>query len=103
MIKSIESPVDTVNIGLCGSSAAMLIQSATGKRYAVKNTAFIIHNPKGKPEDLVKMYVKLQNELYKECCKLPEEWFPLEDKEYTFSAEEAKKYGFVDEVIDSIM
>jgi ATP-dependent Clp protease protease subunit len=102
MIKSIKSPVNTVNIGLCGSSAAMLIQSATGKRYAVKDTAFIIHNPKGKPHDLLKMYVKLQEKLYEECCELPKEWFPLKDKEYTFSAEQAKEYNFVDEVIDRI-
>lgn len=102
IIKSIDAPVDTVNIGLCASMGALLIQSATGKRYAVKNTAFIIHEPSGKPKDLTKMYKELQEDIFQSKCNLPEDWLPIDDEEYTFSADEALEYQFVDEVIDEI-
>ena len=96
MINSISAPVDTINIGFCGSAAAMLIQSATGKRYAVKDTAFMIHDTKGSPKDLSDMYSKLQEGIYRSCCELPDDWLPLKDGEYVFSAEDAKTYKFVD-------
>lgn len=102
VIKSIHAPVDTVNIGLCGSMGALLMQSATGKRYAVKDTAFIIHEPSGRPKDLTKMYKELQEDIFKSRCSLPEDWLPIGDEEYTFSADEALEYEFVDEVIDAI-
>ena len=40
IIQSIRSPVDTVNVGVCASMGALLIQSATGKRYAVCGIPF---------------------------------------------------------------
>lgn len=81
---------------------ALLIQSATGTRYAVENTAFIIHEPSGSPKDLTKMYKEYQEEIFRSRCELPQGWLPLGKEEYTFSAEEALEYKFVDEVIDSI-
>lgn len=100
-IKSIDAPVDTVNIGLCGSAAAMLIQSATGKRYAQKDTAFLIHDVSGNPKELKDIYSTFQEELYRSRCNLPADWLPLK-KEYTFNAQDALKYNFVDEVVDKI-
>jgi len=101
MIKSIDAPVDTVNIGFCGSAGAMLIQSATGKRYAQKDTAFLIHDVKGGSKELREIYSQLQKDLYKSRCDLPEEWMSLK-KDYTFTTKEALEYNFIDEVIDTI-
>jgi ATP-dependent Clp protease protease subunit len=100
-IQGIHAPVDTVNIGLSASCAAILIQSATGKRYAQADTAFIIHDVKGTPKDLKDIYSDYQEELYRNRCRLPDDWLPLE-KEHTFTAQEALKYEFVDAVVDKM-
>ena len=102
LINSIQAPVDTVNVGVCASMGALLIQSATDKRYAVKDTAFLIHEPSGKPKEINTMYKELQEQVLKTRCDLPEDWIPIGDKERIFSAEKALEYKFVDEVIDSI-
>jgi len=101
-IRGIETPVDTVNIGFCASAASLLFQSATGKRYAVERSIFGLHEPRGEPEEWVEVLCKHQEELLRSRCRLPEEWFPMRDRELTFSAEEALQYGFVDAVLQEI-
>lgn len=102
IINSIDAPVDTVNVGVCASMGALLIQSATGKRYAVKDTIFLIHEPRGTPKEIKAMYKELQEKVFITCCNLPEKWIPLGDKNHIFSTNDALEYQFVDEVIDSI-
>jgi hypothetical protein len=51
--------------------------------------------------DFKAFYCKRQEELFRTKCRLPEDWLPLK-KNYTFTAEEALNYHFVDEVIDKI-
>lgn len=101
-IKSIDTPVDTINIGLCASSAFALYQSATGKRYACEGSAFIIHEGKGEPQKLVQMYIKDQEELIRARCNVPADWLPIGKREFIFSAEDALKYQVVDEIITKI-
>jgi len=94
----LQSPVDVVNISFCGSAAALLMQSATGERLAMRDSIFAIHPGRGRPAELVRMFNKKQNEVFSERTDLPREWFPL-DSEYFFTAAEALEYGFIDELI----
>ena len=102
VIKSLDAPVDTVNIGTCASMGALLIQSATGTRYALKDTMFMIHEPSGRPKEFTQHYRKLQEEVLRTRCNFPESWLPIGDREHIFSAAEALEYQFVDEVIEAM-
>lgn len=99
MMKLIEAPVDTINVGLCGSAAATIFQSATGKRYAMKDSIFMIHAYSGEPKEMVKKLSDIQNELFARRSNLPEGWLPMTDKYHYFTAEEGLEYGFVDEIV----
>lgn len=101
MINSISAPVNIVNYGMCASYAATLIQSATGKRIAQKDTIFLIHDVSSNHDDFKKFYSEQQLQIFKTKCNLPADWLPLK-KDYTFTAEEALNYNFVDEVVDKI-
>ena len=101
-IKSIDTPVDTINVGLCASSAFTLYQSATGKRYVCEGSAFIIHEGKGEPQKLVQMFIKDQEELIRTRCNVPVDWLPIGEREFILSTEDALKYQVVDEIITKI-
>ncbi|MBM4104232.1 MAG: ATP-dependent Clp protease proteolytic subunit [Planctomycetes bacterium] len=102
MMQSISAPVDTVNVGMCGSIAVDLFLSATGKRYCVKDSAFIIHEPRGTPADLVKNYTMLQEDLFRSKCEFPKNWLPVKSRQFTITDEDAKKYKMCDEIIQKI-
>jgi len=103
VMRGIEAPVETVNVGVCGSAAALLFQSATGKRYAVEGSTFMLHEPRGEPAELVKTVREHQEELLRSRCRLPEGWLPLGRRIFTFSAEEALEYEFVDAVLPKVV
>ena len=102
MVKSVGAPVDTINISFCGSAAVTLFLSATGNRYALEGSYFMIHDGSGKPPELVETFNKLQEDLFRSKCELPSDWLPLKDQEFLFSAKEAKEYKVVDEVLTKI-
>jgi ATP-dependent Clp protease protease subunit len=102
MIHSVSAPVDTVNMGLCCSIAVDLFLSATGKRYCVKDSAFIIHEPRGEPTDLVKGYIALQENLLRSKCDLPKDWLPIKSRQFVITDEDSKKYKICDEIIEKI-
>lgn len=101
MIQSIKAPVDIVNFGMCASYAATLVQSATGKRIAQKNAVFLVHDIKSNNGDFKKFYSEQQLEIFKSRTSLPADWLPLK-KDHTFTADEALKYNFVDEVVEKL-
>jgi ATP-dependent Clp protease protease subunit len=102
MMQSISSPIDTINVGICASIAADLFLSATGKRYCVKDSAFIIHEPRGTPSDLAKKYITIQENLLRSKCEFPKDWLPIGSREFTIMDEDAKKYKICDEIIQKI-
>jgi ATP-dependent Clp protease, protease subunit len=102
MIKSVQAPVDTINVGLCGSAGAMLFLSATGQRYALENSIFVIHDPKGGPAEVKKIFEKLQEDLFKNKAQLPAKWLPFKGKEYVLTAKQAQEYKMVDKIIEKI-
>lgn len=108
--------VNTVVEGMCGSIATIIAQSATngGKRSMHKNSEYFIHNPYWQPqsptpmeaaqleslaEDLKKAEERILN-FYNEVTGQDVAFLKEKMKAQTsFTSEEAKQYGFVDEII----
>jgi len=110
-INYIEPDVQTIGIGLQASMGAMLLSSGTkGKRFALPNARIMIHQPssgtEGKITDqeialkegiylkklLAEMFAKNTGKKYEQVVKDM-------DRDNWMSAEEAKKYGIIDEIV----
>ena len=105
-IQYIKPDVQTIGIGLQASMGAFLLSSGTkGKRVALPNSRIMIHQPssgtQGKVTDQEitlreSIYLKQRlNETGQDISKIEKD----ADRDYWMSAEEAKKYGLIDEVI----
>ena len=101
----------TANIDGLAASAATIITSACDTVKMPKNALFMIHNPitfaYGNNQDMQKtleMLNKVKNsiiETYLNKAKTDKETLSeLMDNETWMSAEEAKEYGFIDEILD---
>ena len=107
----IEPDVETIGIGLQASMGAMLLSSgAKGKRFALPNSRIMIHQPSsGTQGKITDQEIALKEGIYLK--KLLAEIFAKNtgkdvkkvekdmDRDYWMSAEEAKKYGIIDQVI----
>lgn len=107
----VKCPVSTVCVGLAGSMAATLLAAGTkGKRFALPNSEILLHQVMGgiageavEVEITAKQIVKIKDKLNKILAKQTGQ--PLEkverdtDRDFYLSAEEAKEYGIIDEVI----
>jgi ATP-dependent Clp protease protease subunit len=107
----IKCPISTVCVGLAASMAATLLAAGTkGKRFALPNAEILLHQVMGgvtgeavEIEITAKQIVKIKDKLNKILAKHTEQ--PLErvekdtDRDFYLSAQEAKEYGLVDEVI----
>jgi ATP-dependent Clp protease protease subunit len=109
----IKPDVATYCVGQATSMAALLLCAGTkGKRFALPNSRIMIHQPwggiQGAAEDIsrhAKEILKLRdriNEILSLHTKQALERIQKDtDRDYFMSAEEAKEYGLVDEVIIS--
>ena len=106
--------VATYCIGQASSMAALLLAAGTkGKRYALPNARIMMHQPSGGgqgsasdlrivAEEIVKLK-KLMNKLIaKHTGKTAAQVGKDCDRDHFMSAAEAKSYGIVDEVVDSL-
>lgn len=110
-MQHLKCDVATYGMGLQASMGAFLLSSGTkGKRYLLPNATVMIHQPssgsQGKISDIeidfkegLRLKKKLTEILAKNCGKTYAELEKDQDRDYWMSAEEAKKYGLVDEVI----
>jgi ATP-dependent Clp protease protease subunit len=103
--------VATICIGMAASMGCVLLAAGThGKRAALKHARIMMHQPSGAIggqatdiEITVKEIRKLKRELYEIVCHHSGQ--PVErvqddfDRDYWLTAQEAKEYGFVDEVL----
>ena len=110
-LQYIKCPVSTVCVGMAGSMAATLLASGTkGKRFALPNAEILLHQVMGgisgeavEVEITAKQIVKIKGKLNKILAKHTGQ--PLDkvekdtDRDFYLSAEEAKEYGIIDEVI----
>jgi len=107
----VKCDVATYCVGQATSMGALLLAAGTkGKRYALPNSRIMIHQPwggiQGAAEDIsrhAKEILKLRDRLNEILAFHTQQ--PLEkiqrdtDRDYFMSAEEAKEYGIIDEVI----
>jgi ATP-dependent Clp protease protease subunit len=105
--------VTTYCLGMAASMGAVLLAAGTkGKRYALPNSDIMIHQVSGGAqgtasdvERTVEFMFKLKQRLNKILAHhsgQPEEKVKVDsDRDYYMSAEEAKNYGLVDEVVQS--
>ncbi len=107
----VKPPISTVCVGMAGSMAATLLSAGTkGKRFALPNAEILLHQVMGgitgeavEVEITAKQIVKIKDKLNRILAKHTGQ--PLEriekdtDRDFYLSAEEAKEYGIIDEVI----
>ncbi|MCI0462745.1 MAG: ATP-dependent Clp protease proteolytic subunit [Gemmataceae bacterium] len=109
-----ECPISTYAMGFVASGAAIILAAGTkGKRFALPNSKIMIHQPWGQIGGQVSDIEIQAIEILKEHQRLNEILVkhtgqPLErieretDRDRYFTAQEAKEFGLVDEVIEKI-
>lgn len=107
----ISADVATICTGMAASMAAVLLAGgAKGKRTALKHSRVMIHQPlggaQGQATDIeitTREILKLKKELYEILCD--HTGHPYEkiehdsDRDYWMTAEEAKEYGMIDQIM----
>ena len=105
--------VATICTGLAASMGAILLTAGTAKkRTALPHSRIMIHQPMGgiggQASDIqisAKEIQKLKKELYsilsEHTGKTSDQIWKDSDRDYWMTAEEAKKYGLIDEVLGS--
>lgn len=110
-LEYVKCPVSTVCVGMAGSMAAVLLAAGEkGKRFALPNSEVLLHQVMGgvtgeavEVEITAKQIIKIKDKLNRILAKHTGQ--PLgkvekdTDRDFYLSAEEAKKYGIIDEVI----
>ncbi len=112
-MKYVKSDIQTVGIGVQASAAAFLLSSGTkGKRFMLPNASVMIHQPssgtRGKVTDMeidLKESLRIKHRLNEIMAKntgqsvkrIQEDM----ERDYWMTADEAKKYGLVDDVIST--
>ena len=109
-----ECPISTYCMGMAASGAAIILAAGTkGKRYALPNSKVMIHQPWGQVGGQVSDIEIQATEIMKERARLNEILArhtnaPLDrieketERDRYFTAQEAKEFGLVDEVIQKI-
>ena len=112
-INHIKNDVATVCVGLAASGGAWVLSAGTkGKRFALPNSEIMIHQPLGGAEGQVtdieiraRLLVKTRENLAKIMAKNTGQ--PVAkvmkdiDRDFFMDAEEAKKYGIIDQIMHS--
>ncbi|KPJ71258.1 hypothetical protein AMJ50_02765 [Parcubacteria bacterium DG_74_3] len=112
-LQYIQCPISTVCVGLAGSMAATILASGTKRRrFALPNSEILLHQVAGKvagqaieieitAKQIVKIKDKLNKILAKHTGQALERVAKDTDRDFYLSAQEAKEYGIIDEVIKS--
>lgn len=109
----VKCDVSTICIGLAASMGAFLLSSgAKGKRFALPNAEVMIHQPSGGAkgqateiqivaENILKTKKKLNEILATNTGQTVEKITEDTERDNFMSAEEAKEYGLIDEIVTS--
>lgn len=112
-IQHIKPDVQTIALGLAASMGSFLLAAgAKGKRFALPNAEIMIHQPLGgasgqatEIEIAAKHILKTREKLNKILAdRTGQKLSKIEkdtDRDFFMSAEEAKKYGLIDDVMES--
>lgn len=116
VMQFVKCDVSTVCIGMAASMAATLLSAGTkGKRYILPNSRVLIHQPlimgggiQGQASDIeihakemIKTKTRLTEILVKHTGQKFDEVTRATDRDNYMSAEEARAFGIVDEVVNS--
>jgi ATP-dependent Clp protease protease subunit len=111
----LECPIATYCMGLAASGAAIILAAGTkGKRYALPHSKIMAHQPWGQVGGQVSDIEIQANEILKDRHRLneilafhtgrPVDQIAKEtDRDRYFSAQEAKEFGLVDDVLTKLM
>ena len=110
----IRPDIQTVCLGQAASAAAVLLAAGTpGRRMAVENARILIHQPAiegvyGQVSDLEiqaaeigRIRRRMEETLAKHCNRTAEQVHDDIDRDKILTAQEAKEYGLVDEIVQS--
>ncbi len=107
----VKCPISTVCVGMAASMGATLLAAgAKGKRYALPNSEIMLHQVAGgvtgqaveieiTAKQIIKIKEKLNKILAKHTGQSLERVEKDTDRDFYLSAQEAKEYGIIDEVI----
>ncbi len=107
----VKPPINTICLGQAASMGALLLTAgAKGKRYALPNARVMIHQPLGgfqgqateidiHAREILKIRERLNDIMAKHTGQPIEKISHDTERDYFMSAEEAKTYGLIDEVI----
>ncbi len=108
----ISSDVSTICTGIAASMAAvLLVAGAKNKRYALKHSRIMIHQPmggvQGQASDIeitAREILKLKNDLYSIISEHSGQPFDKilkdSDRDYWMTSQEAAEYGMIDKVLE---
>ncbi len=109
----VKPDIATICFGQAASAAAVLLSAGTpGKRLALKHSRILLHQPysgaQGQVSDIEiaateisRLKVALENVLARHTGKTAEKIAADTDRDFVMTADEAKEYGIIDEVIDN--
>ena len=107
----VKCPISTVCVGMAASMGAVLLAAgAHGKRFALPNAQIMLHQPMGGAQgqaieieitakQIVKIKEKLNQILAKHTGQSLSKIETDTDRDFYMSAQEAKEYGLIDEII----
>ena len=107
----VKPPINTICLGQAASMGAFLLTAGTkGKRFALPNARIMIHQPMGgfqgqateidiHAREILKIRERLNEIMAKHTGQPLERISQDTERDYFMSAEEAKRYGLIDEVI----
>ena len=107
----IKSDVQTIAIGMAASMASVLLAGGTkGKRFALPNSTILIHQPSGgaqgqqteieiAAEEILKTRKKMNQILADATGQTVEQIKKDTERDHYMSAQEAKDYGFFDDIL----
>ncbi|MEK6764437.1 MAG: ATP-dependent Clp endopeptidase proteolytic subunit ClpP, partial [Nitrospirota bacterium] len=106
----VKPPINTICLGQAASMGAFLLTAGTkGKRFALPNARVMIHQPMGgfsgqateidiHAREILKIRERLNEIMAKHTGQPLEKISQDTERDYFMSAEEAKRYGLIDEV-----
>jgi ATP-dependent Clp protease protease subunit len=107
----VKCPVSTICVGQAASMGALLLLAgATGKRYALPNARIMIHQPLGgaqgqasdidiQAKEILRLRAYINGLIVKHTGHSIERIEKDTERDYFMSAEEARQYGIIDEVV----
>jgi ATP-dependent Clp protease protease subunit len=111
-IQFLKPEVNTICIGQAASMGAVLLAAGKkGKRFALPNSRIMIHQPSGgaqgqaadiriQAEEILRMKERLNQIMVKHTGQKLSTLEKDMDRDYFMSAEEAKTYGIIDDIIE---